>query len=322
MAVSMQTPIPGYGNFGAVASGNIQAERQRQSTELMQLRDLNEKARQFDNQLELNTKQFELHAQNTLENLDAQMDQYWNYQQDMNDLNLKDATQNYFDRRQIDEEQRLLANQFTKNDMSFRGELGRRVDLYRKDLEQTYNEEFDPEGGFFGDILQGVQDFKYDIGMPGLGLSTEEIKQRNLEEVNKKHRENIQELYNEYEIDIPVELSFDPNNPDSATLVNSPGLADLMASEKFAGPELTKRFKDGQLHPGTMAALKTYNNQFLENPLVVTSNLHSLVQQNKPSKSDIFTSYVNAQTMNTMQGNTGPNYVNIPYQSSMPTGGQ
>lgn len=316
MAVSMQTPIPGYGNFGAVASGNIQAERQRQSTELMQLRDLNEKARQFDNQLELNTKQFELHAQNTLERLDADMDQYWNYQQDINDLSLKDATQNYFDRRQIDEEQRLIANNFTKNEMAFKGELARAVELYQKDYKETFNQEFDPAGGFFGEVLQGVQDFT------SIGATTEEIKKRNLENVNEIHRAKIQKIYNDAGLDIPVELSFDSKNADSATLVNTPTLADLMSSEKFAGPELTNKFESGNLHPSTMEALKTYNNQYLENPLATTSNLHSLVQENKPAKSDIFTAYVNAQTMNMMQGNTGPNYVNIPYQSSMPTGGQ
>ena len=322
MAVSMQTPIPGYGNFGAVVSGNIQAPKQRESTELMQLRDLNEKARQFDNQLELNTKQFELHAQNTLERLDSDMDKYWNYQQDINDLSLTDATENYFDRRQIDQEQKLIANNFTKNEMAFKGELARAVELYKKDYKETFNEEFDPAGGFFGNMLQGVQDLKYDIGMPGLGLSTEEIKERNLDNVNEIHRAKIQEIYNKAGLDIPVELSFDPSNADSATLVNTPTLSDLMSSEKFAGPELTNKFESGNLHPSTMEALKTYSNQYLENPLATTSNLHSLVQQNKPSKSDIFTSYVNAQTMNMMQGTTSPNYVNIPYQSSMPTGGQ
>jgi len=316
MAVSMQTPIPNYGNFGQTVASAATARAQRESTELMQLRDLNEKARQFDNQLELNTKQFELHAQNTLQRLDADMDRYWNYQQDINDLSLKDATENYFDRRQIDEEQRLLANNFTKNEMAFKGELARAVELYKKDYKETFNEEFDPAGGFFGEVLQGVQDFT------SIGATTEEIKKRNLENVNEIHRAKIQEIYNKAGLDIPVELSFDPKNADSATLINTPTLSDLMSSEKFAGPELTNKFESGNLHPLTMDALKTYSNQYLENPLATTSNLHSLVQQNKPDKSDIFTSYVNAQTMNMMQGNTGPNYVNIPYQSSMPTGGQ
>ncbi len=205
MAVSMQTPIPGYGNFGSVVGSAFTAKAQRESTELMQLRDLNEKARQFDNQLELNTKQFELHAQNTLERLDMDMDQYWNYQQDVNDLSLKDATQNYFDRKQIDEEQRLIANNFTKNEMAFKGELARAVELYQKDYKETFNQEFDPAGGFFGDVLQGVQDFT------SIGATTEEIKERNLENVNEIHRAKIQEIYNKAGLDIPVELSFDPS---------------------------------------------------------------------------------------------------------------
>ena len=322
MAVSMQTPIPGYGNFGAVISGNIQARKQRESTELMQLRDLNEKARQFDNQLELNTKIFEVDAQVRLENLDAQMDKYWNYQEDMNALNLTNETENYLDRKRIDEEQKLIANNLVKNYNTFETEVNNLKNLYTKEWNETSNTPHDPAGWKFGDALQWVQDIKYDIGMPGLGLSTEEIKERNLSKIDEKFENDLQELYNRYGINIDANISFDPNNPDAATIINAPQLKDLVGNPEFSGPKLAEAYNSGDLHASTANAINTWGNQKIKDPALSITSLSELIQTNTNTpNSELLSSYVNAAVQGNTMSQIQPNYVNIPYQSSMPQRG-
>ena len=72
MAVSMQSPISSYGDFGKVASDSLNKTRQRESdekklkwqiesNEIMQLRDLHENARQFDLTHELKRDYFDVH---------------------------------------------------------------------------------------------------------------------------------------------------------------------------------------------------------------------------------------------------------------------
>lgn len=319
MAVSMQTPIPNYGNFGQTIASAATARAQRQSTELMQLRDLNEKARQFDNQLELNTKIFEVDAQNTLERLDADMNNYWNYQEDMNDLNLTNETENYFDRKQIDEEQRLIANNLVKNYNTFETEVNNLKNLHNKEWNETSNRAHDPAGGILGDALQGVQDWKDKVGLPGMGLSSQEIKERNLNKVNEKYETDLQELYNKYGINVEAKLSFDPNNPDAATIMNAPQLKDLIGNPEFSGPKLAEAYNSGNLHASTANAINTWGNQKIKDPSLSVASLSGLIQNdtNTPN-SELLSSYVNATVQNQV---TQPNYVNIPYNSSMPQRG-
>ena len=245
------------------------------------------------------------------------MDNYWNYQEDLNDLHLKDETGNFQTRQQIDQEQKLLSNRFIKNEHNLRAKLADAVALYKKDYQETYNAAQE-HGGIYQGVQNVISEFLPEWAKTG-PQSTKDITKRNLKNVNAKHKENIQKIYRDAGLgNVPVEMSFDPKNPDAATIMNAPSLSDLMSNPEFAGPELTRKYNESGLHPSTMNSLVTYSSQNLEQPLTGVTSLSSMLDKSKPGKSDIFPAYVNATVQNQV---TQPNYVNIPYNSSMPQRG-
>ena len=186
MAVSMQTPISSYGSFGKVISDSINKVRQInsnehmqeeriESQEIMQLRDLHEKAREFDLDLDLRRDIFDVDAKNTLDRLDADMDQYWNYQEDMNDLNLKNAVYNRDNNLQIDAEQKLIQNNLIPKFDELKAKINQATTVWQKDRKETQS----VDHAKWWNPLQQVQDLKYNLGLPGLGLSSEELTERN-----------------------------------------------------------------------------------------------------------------------------------------------
>mgnify|MGYP003136027902 CR=1 FL=1 len=292
--VSMQTPISSYGNFGSEVGKAMTSMADRhseekklqwkiESQEIMQLRDLNEKAREFDLDLELRRDIFDVDAENTLRRLDADMDQYWEYTEDMNALNLDNAIYHTNNSRQIDAEQQQLQSEFGVNYDKFKAEIANAQKVYEKDRDETANH---PTKSWYN-LVQHVQDVKHDIGLPGWGISSSEIIDRNLKNVDEKYKQTLQGIYDKYGITAPVEISFDASNPDAAHIMNPPTLNDMMSSEKFVGTNLSSKWESGNLHSTTLAGLRAFDQTNIMNPTVSSTSLYQLIDDNAPTRADI-----------------------------------
>ncbi len=281
MAVSMQSPISSYGDFGKVASDSLNKTRQRESdekklkwqiesNEIMQLRDLHENARQFDITHELKRDYFDVHKDVTLSDLAMREDQYWNHVEDMNHITLESASMNWENAKASEVEQKHILSQVVPNIEELKTKLNDLNKVYLKDYEET--EQFGAGTKWY----HGGQQIQDAMGSWAPGLTTDEMVKRNLENVDAQHKINIQNLLSEYNID-SNELSFDFANADAATLMESLTLGDLLTSNVMGGGPMGQSFVNKYNNAGlTNQTYSVLNNINLTQVQNAENNLTSL----------------------------------------------
>lgn len=330
MAVSMQSPISNYGNFGKVISDTVNNKMQInsnekmqderiESQEIMQLRDLHEKAREFDLDLDLRRDIFDVDAQNTLGRLETHMDQYWNYQEDLNSLNLKNAVYERDNNLQIDSEQKLIQNNLIPKVDELKAKINQANTLWQKDRQQTQK----VDHAKWYNPLQKVQDLKYNLGLPGVGLSSEELTERNIKSVDAQHIKNLKKIYADQGISTSdMKVSFGGAD-GQATVMNAPTLKDLLSNKKFAGNELSGLYNNQGLHQATMSGLNQFNQTNIMDAGSSASSLFDLVDTEKyeSNTNDINNMYQqqlsNVAINNQLSNNAYATSGNV-YQSTVP----
>ena len=314
MAVSMQSPISSYGDFGKVASDSLNKTRQRESdekklkwqiesNEIMQLRDLHENARQFDITHELKRDYFDVHKDVTLSDLAMREDQYWNHVEDMNHITLESASMNWENAKASEVEQKHILSQVVPNIEELKTKLNDLNKDYLKDYEE--NEQFGAGTKWY----HGGQQIQDAMGSWAPGLTTDEMVKRNLENVDAQHKINIQNLLSEYNID-SKELSFDFANADAATIMESLTLGDLLTSEVMSGGPMGQSF------------VNKYNNAGLTNQTYSVLNNINLTQvqeaeTNLTSLGDLISEGYQAQKLSPSE--YGSLLMTIPNPNAVPT---
>lgn len=243
--VSMQSHIPTYGQFGTVGADTMmkgiqnRSEEKKQkwrieSQEIMQLRDLHENARQFDITHELKRDYFDVHKEDTLDRLSMDEDQYWNHVEDMNKITLEQASMNWENVKQNEIEQKHIVSQIVPKMNEIKTKLSSLQEVYEKDYKETETY----EGTEWYHLYQQFQDGT------GIGTTTQDMIDNNLEQVDAQHKENIATmLKDEYGINLN-ELSFDFENTDAATILDKLTLSDFIESDVFAGGPGGEKFVD------------------------------------------------------------------------------